>query len=121
MKINKEKNYEVILTLVTVLIIIYLNTEVHWLLIAAMCLGLAGILFYIPSSYFSRSFLWVAEIIGRVMPKVILSIVFFFILTPISFFYKLRGFDTLRLKKKSDTNYTEHKPEFTKQDFENIW
>ena len=121
MKMNKEKNYEVILTLVTVLIIIYLNTEIHWLLIAAMCLGLAGILFYTPSSYFSRGFLFVAEIIGRVMPKIILSVVFFFILTPIAFLNKLRGADAMRLKKNSATNYVNHKPEFSKQDFENTW
>ncbi len=121
MKINKEKNYEVILTLVVVLVFVHLAYHVKWMLQIAIALGLAGLLFYSLSSYVSRAFLYVSEIIGFIMPKILLTIVFVVILIPISLLYKIKKTDLMDRKKKPGSAFKDHTVVISKSYFEKTW
>ena len=59
------------------------------------------------------------HLIGTVMSKIILTLIFFTIVTPVGLFRRLLGFDNLSLKKwnlKVDSNLTIREHKYTKED-----
>ncbi len=79
-----------------------------------------GIIF--PSALKPFYFVWMtfAAVIGWVMTRVILSLVFYVIITPISLLTRLLGEDFLSLKKIEKHSYWEHRDstEELNQDYE---
>ncbi len=59
---------------------------------------LSGLLFPRLLGPIEKAWMWLAEIIGAVMTRVILTIVFYLVLTPIGLFMRLRGRDLLKMK-----------------------
>ena len=87
-------------------LLMYYNKEYYQIIgiIGSMFIGLGLI---IPVMLKPIYFVWMifAAVLGWVMTRVILSIVFFFIITPISFLTKLLGEDFLALKKSNSESY----------------
>lgn len=130
-KPNKAKNLETILTVCVVLMLIFLISERHLLagshkkilITISILLGLIGMF----SDYLSAKFTWawmkLAEGMGFVMNKVILSIVFFVFLLPIAVLSRvIGGKNYLQLKRRGETSYyftRNHK--YESKDLENTW
>ncbi len=57
--------------------------------------------------------------VGRVVSSVLLTSIFLFLLTPLSFIYKMN--DNLRLKKKPGSLFHERQKEFSADDFRKMW
>ncbi len=79
------------------------------------------ILLIAPVLIFPFTFLWlnISDLLGKIMSKVILTIVFFVFVWPVSMIRKAMGKDTLRLEKfKKNTNsvFTERNHTYVRTD-----
>lgn len=76
-----------------------------------------------PTLFKPLAFLWFgfAEVMGTIMSKILLSIVFFTIITPLTFLIKLMGVDSMRIKawhNGKETAFIDRNHQFTKADIE---
>jgi hypothetical protein len=122
---NKDiKSFGITIGIVLLIIsglLMYYNKESYQLIviIASTFIGLGLI---IPIMLKPFYFVWMtfAAILGWVMTRIILSLVFYFIMTPISFLTRLFGEDFLALKRKNFNSYWNHRDNSTElnQDYE---
>ena len=87
----------------------------------ALILSLIGMIR--PSSFKPLAFLWFgfAHIAGTITSKVLLSLVFFLLVTPIKYVIKIFGIDSMRLKSwqnQESSSFLERNHLFTKADIE---
>ena len=105
------------------LLVFYAFTDVRELLYAAIGVGLISLL----SSWIALkiSWLWMklAEGMGWIMSKVILTIVFYIFLFPIAMLQRVfTKNDSLKLKKSSgDSYFVERNHTYEAKDLENTW
>ena len=118
---NRSKHLETILVLVLALLVCYfLFGSTNWIK-AAIGLGLIGL--FIPFLAGKIHWLWMklAHVLGYVMSRVLLSVIFFVILVPLAFFSRLAGKNTVKLKKGGLTYFKERNFLYTKDSLENVW
>ncbi len=124
MKLTREKNLEAALAICTGLLVLFWIFDNGKFLIAATVVGVAALL----SSFLAEKIAWfwykLAAILGRINGFILLSALFYFILTPIAWLAKLFKKDGLQLKRKDqvgDSYFVDRKYRFTKKDLENLW
>lgn len=124
MIITRQKSLEACLAISTGLAVIYYFTDNKYLLYTAIGVGVIGLL----SKFLSRQIAWfwfkLAEVLGKINGFLLLSILFFILLTPIAWLMKIFKKDSLKLKKRLDKNgsyYIDRSYEFTSKDIENPW
>src|ERR1035437_4333591 len=118
---NKSKSLETLLVLVGALIVVFwISTKKIYLLVA-----LIFILIGVISPFLSAKISWVwlkfAELIGGVMSKIILSVVYFVFLVPIALLYRLTKKNPLFLKRQEGSYYISRNKQYSPKDIENIW
>jgi hypothetical protein len=118
---KKEKTFETILTLVTASVIFGLLLKIKLLLTISIILGLVGIFIKPLAEIISKMWLNLSEMLGTISSKIILSIVFFIFLVPISFLYRLFNKDTLKIKNIKESTFYNRDHKYTKEDFEHPW
>ena len=117
----KRKHVETIIVIAAFLLILA-KINKSWNLVYA-----AGILLILGFSWkwFRENLhlLWmkIAEAMGYVSGKILLSIVFIIVVIPLSFFAKLRGKINMKLKPGGDSYFTTRNHLFIKKDLENPW
>ena len=118
---SKAKSLETIIVLVGALIVTYWITQKKIFLLLALILILISITSPFLADKISRVWLKFSEIIGGVMSKIILSIIYFIFLVPIALLYQLSKKDYLSLKRKKDSYYINRNHTYFPKDLENIW
>lgn len=120
----KSKNpYKDILVIVLGFLVIFLITRKNFFLYFSGAVALAGVL----SEFIAEKIVWgwykLAEGLGYVSSRILLSAVFFLFLTPLAMIYRLlRKTDVLQLKKKlSGSYFTERRHLYVKEDLEKMW
>jgi len=102
-------------------LIFYLVFAWQWAVSVSLIVGVVGII----SSYLSKKIEWVwmklGDLLGLIMPKIILTIVFYLFLFPIALLYRIFNKDTLMLSKKYNSYFIDVKKEIDKKSFENTW
>jgi len=92
-----------------------------WALIVSLVIGITGIM----STYLSQKIEWIwmkfAKLLEYIVPNIILTLVFFLLLFPISLFSKLFSKDPLMLKKNNKTYFIDINKQMDKSSFEKIW
>lgn len=122
MKNKNNNSSKVILTLVVALLVFFHFYHYKHLLTAAVVLGLIGIVSDYISEKIAAAWMWLAEIIGKVMPKVILSLLYFLFFVPYAVFYRLFKKNPLDLKSKDKTTlYKERNHLYNADDIKNPW
>ena len=124
---NRQKHLETILVLVLALGVIYWFSHVKnpqlgkYLLLAALILGAIGV--FIPWLADKIHWAWMklAHVMGWVMSKVILSVVFFVFLLPMSLLVKAMGKGSVKLKPDPKTYYKTRDFLYTKESLEHVW
>lgn len=124
---ERGKVIEAILTIATALLAIFAyivwKSDVYHYVLVYIALGL--MLMSLLSKWLSAKFVWLwfklGEGMGYIMSKVILGVVFFFFLFPISVLYRMFNKDALQLRRKDDTTYTDRSHTYTASDLENPW
>lgn len=119
MKTDTSKS--TILIISTGFLILYLVFSWQWAVIVSLIVGVVGII----SSFLSKKIEWgwmkLSQFMGYIIPNILLSIVFFLFLFPISLFSKLFSKDPLMLSEKYKTYFIDINKEIDKKSFEKIW
>ncbi|PCJ86040.1 MAG: hypothetical protein COA57_06760 [Flavobacteriales bacterium] len=120
---KREKILENLAVISIGFMVLYFLFKKFWLLDVSLAVLLIAVFIKPLAKLISRGWMKLAEGMGFVMSKVLLSIIFFLILTPIAFLQKITSKDNLRLKKEPGKSlYFEREGhEFTKEDLENPW
>jgi hypothetical protein len=122
MKNFKTDPVKTVLTISVGFIVVYLLSKWRWALSVSLIVGLIGIF----SPYLSRKveFLWMklTWLLSLILPNILLGIIFYLFLFPISLLSKLfRKKDILLLKNNYSTTFKETNKTFDKVSFEKPW
>jgi predicted membrane protein len=122
MKKKTDHSSKVILTLVVALLILFRFYHYNYLFTAAILLGLIGILFEFVSDKIAAAWMWLSGLLGKVMPKIVLGLVYFLFFVPYAVIYRIFRKNPLDLKPEGkSTFYKERDHLFTASDIENPW
>lgn len=85
--------------------------------------GVVGLLSFVPPIGHRLVWGWykLAEGLGWVNSRVLLSIVYYVVVTPIAVLFRLFGNDPLLLKDKKGSIYNYREHTYSKEDLENPW
>jgi len=119
MKIDTSKS--TILVISMGFLILHLLFSWQWAVIISLVVGVIGIISPYLSGKIESIWMKFAKILGYIIPNVLLSIVYYLFLFPISSVSKLFNKDTLMLSRKYPTYFIDIKKEIDKKSFENIW
>ena len=119
MKTNSS--HATILTISMGFLILHLLFSWEWAVIVSLVVGITGLM----SSYLSRKIEWawmkIAKLLGYIIPNILLSIVYYLLLFPLSVLSKLSNKDPLMLSGEYPTYFIDIKKEIDKKSFEKIW
>lgn len=119
---KRAKHIETILVLVLALGVIYWFTGRNVILIASGVLGVLGLFFPWIASKVHYLWMKLAEGMGFVMSKVLLSIVFFLILLPISLLARIfKMKNSIKLKLEGKSYFIERDFTYDKKSIEDVW
>lgn len=110
------------LVIVTGLLVLYFIFKKAWLLYAAAAVGVLSMLIPAVGDLIVRGWFKLAEVLGNINGKIILSIVFFVFLYPIAVLYRMRAKNPLAIRRsRTGSFYTERNHTYTKKDLEQTW
>ena len=118
---EKDKHLGTILVFVIVLIILFLVYKNVKLLYAALVLGAIALIIPALSRKIHSVWMKFAELLGLVMNKVILGIVFFIFLVPVALLSKLFRKNPLKVKRETTSYFIERNFTYTKKSLEQLW
>lgn len=97
-KMTKDQSRDTGMAMVLLLLLFYLRTRRDGLLWAAMAVHVVNMI--APQIYAPVAVLWLglSHLLGTVMSKILLSILFFGLVTPVGLVRRLFGKDSLKLK-----------------------
>jgi Saxitoxin biosynthesis operon protein SxtJ len=98
-QMTKDQSRDTGMAMVLLLLLIYLKTRREGWLYSAMVLHIVNMI--VPRIFAPVAVLWLglSHILGTVMSKVLLSILFFAVVTPIGLLRRLFGKDSLKLRE----------------------
>jgi K+-transporting ATPase A subunit len=118
---KEESSKSTILVISMGFLFLYIVFSWQWAIIVSFVVGVVGIL----SSYLSRKIEWIwmklTKLLGYIIPNILLTIVFFFILFPISLLSRLFNSDPLKLSKKYNTYFLDIRKGADKKDLKKTW
>ena len=119
---SQEKKYETILAIVLGLLVIWIFTNAKALVIISAVLAFIGLMIPMVSGWITWLWLKISHVMGWVMSKVIMSIVFYLVLFPISLLARLSNKDQLKLKKSNEQSYySTRNHRYSPEELENPW
>lgn len=118
---DRKTQIETLSTISMGFLVIYLIWDWKPAIPVALALGLIGLFSPFLSRYISWVWMKLAEILGMIMPKVILGILFYLVLFPISLLSKLSIKDRLKMSRKYPSYYADREFTFDRKSFEHPW
>jgi|SRR5882762_7633088 len=117
---NRSK--ETMLVITVGFLVLHLVFKTRVFLTLSLIFGLTGIL----SSWLSEKidFFWnkLSLSLGRISNGILLTVIFFLVLTPVGVFRRVFGRGGMtRVEKDQESNFTDRDHLFTKKDLENTW
>lgn len=115
------KKYQNILVIVSGVLVFYFIFKIDYLLYAALIVGVGASL--IPAFATAINWLWMklALVLGWINTRILLSIIFYVFLFPISLVQRLFTNDQLKLKQPGNSAFSERDHLYQKEDLENPW
>jgi len=93
----------------------------HWLLLTSFGIGVAGLISRGFRHAAHDAWFWLADKVGWVMSRLVLSIVFIIVVIPFGFLSRVFRKDLMYLKKGRDSYYKRRDHMFTAKDLEDPW
>lgn len=110
------------LVIVTGLVVLYFIFKSQYFLMAAAAIGVLSIAIPVFGDLVVKGWYKLAEVLGAINGKILLSLVFFVVLFPVAVIAKLTKKNPLHLKKDdSDTVFTERNHKYSAKDLEQVW
>ena len=116
-----DRTRESILVITVGFIILYLIYHNVWLLYVALGCGSIGVLVKPVASLIAKAWLKLGDILGFIVSKVVLVLLFYILLTPISLLYRLFNKDVLSLKRQQSTLWHTRDLSYSSKDLKNSW
>jgi len=118
---EKSKAQLVIVTGLVVLYFIF-KARYPYLLMAAAVIGVLSIAIPAAGDLIVKGWYKIAEVMGAINGKILLSIVFFIVLVPVAILSKLGKKNPLALKRESKKSvFMERNHKYTAKDLEQVW
>jgi len=97
-KVTKDQSRDTGMAMVLLLLLLAVSPKRHGFLIAAIVVHIVNMI--APQIFRPIAVIWLglSNLLGEVVPKVLLSIVFFLVVTPIGILRRLAGKDALKLR-----------------------
>ncbi|MCK9617773.1 MAG: SxtJ family membrane protein [Lentimicrobiaceae bacterium] len=122
MKEKRIKSLEFILLITAILVIIFFIFRYILFLYIAITIAAIGLFFPQITLHLYKGWDWIGQGIRYCVTHLILFIIFYFILFPISILYKLKNKDPLKLTNKNLFSYYDLRDKnFSDNDFEKMW
>ena len=127
MYISKSKQYEALLVITTALAVIYLiglwrQGDPREVFIYLACgVGISGILIKPLGKLIALGWYKLAELLNRIMSKVVLTLVYAVILVPVASLQKIWKKDKLRTGKAQRSLWVRRDHLYSSDDLKNIW
>ena len=118
---TREKGLETILVFVLITLFLKTTYNANWLIYVAFGLLAIGILSKRITIILGKAWFSFSHYFGAIMNYIIMFIIFFLVLTPLSFFQRLTGKNQILKKETSPTNFKERNHTFTKKDIDKPW
>lgn len=118
-----QKGIQSILVILLGFLLLYLVFRWKGFLWIGSLIGIPGLVSSILRTYILRGWYKLASILGFINSKIILSVIFYLILTPIALVSRIFSKDKMQIKKRpeKDSYFTIRNHEFTSDDFKNPW
>jgi hypothetical protein len=102
--------------------VLFLFTKYNWMLYTAFIIGVLGAI----SDFLAEKIDWIwtniGWILGKIVPNIIMTTVFYFVLTPIAFLSRLFGKkDPMDLKNTATSLFKTKGTTFSRESFEKPW
>ncbi len=122
MKEMKSNPSKTVLTISVGFLFVYLFAKLNWALWVSFGIGLTGVFSDYLSQLIEKVWMKLAFVLSKIVPNIILGIIFFALLLPISLLSKVfRKQDVLKLRNSSDSVYSLKPGAYDKAHFENMW
>lgn len=120
--LSREKKLESILVITLGMVVFYLLFKSIAFLVVALAVGMLGLSSNLLLTKITWAWNRLASFLGHLNGTILLSAVYYLVLCPIAYFYRLRHPDALQLKKKNTgTYFITRNHTYTGKDLENMW
>jgi hypothetical protein len=112
------------LVIVTGLVVLYFifKSRYPYFLIAAAAVGVLSIAVPVIGDLIVKGWYKIAEVLGAINGRILLSAVFFIVLFPVAAIAKLSKKNPLNLKREAkDSVFTERNHKYSAKDLEQVW
>jgi hypothetical protein len=110
------------LVIVTGLVVLYFIFKSPYFLIAAAVIGVLCIAIPAAGDLIVKGWYKIAEILGAINGRILLSLVFFVVLFPVAMFAKLGKKNPLALKREAkDSVFVDRNHKYSAKDLEQVW
>lgn len=118
---KKETSRTTLLIISAGFLLIYLVLKEDWAIYVSLAVGILGS----SSLYLSKKIEWIwlkiGQILSYIVPNILLILIFFLILYPLSLISKIFTKDPLMLSSKHESYFINVDRDFDKKSMENIW
>jgi len=122
LKKSTSDSAKTLIVIITGLILFYLITNSRWLIILSFIIGIIGVFSKFLSDLIHLLWMKFSVILGLIIPNIILTLVFFFILTPTAWLSKVfRSQNQLNIKNKKNSLFKNRAHLIEKSSFEKPW
>lgn len=118
---NRRKSLETILMLVLALLVGYWLKHKQGFLLAAGIVGAIGVLIPALAQLIHTGWIKLGEAMGYVTSKIVLTVIFFLFVVPLSYLSKLFGRKAMKLKSGDSTYFSSRTITYSKESMENVW
>jgi hypothetical protein len=120
---NEADKIKAQLVIVTGLVVLYFIFESEYFLIAAGIIGVISIAIPVAGDLIVKGWYKLAEILGAINGRILLSVVFFVILFPVAVLSRIgKKNNPLSLKRESAKSvFVERNHKYTGKDLEQVW
>ena len=118
---TRNKVLETILVLVLALMVFYRITHNGYFFLLAIIVGAIGLFIPVLAEKIHVAWMKLAELLGAVTSKIILTIIFFIVLVPVSFLFRAFGKNGVQKKPVNNSCFKERNFTYTAESLENVW
>jgi hypothetical protein len=118
---KQDKIYEALLVIVTGFLVLFFVFNNSVFLYVSVVVGGIGIFIKPLGKLIAKGWFLLGELMGFVVSKIILALLFYLFLTPIALLHNLFNKDILRIRKTPETLWHKRDYNYKEKDFKNIW
>jgi hypothetical protein len=120
--LNKKETYKTIVVITAGFMVLYFVFHSIYFLYIALSIALLSILSESLANFISNAWMKLAKVLSYIVPPITMSILFFFILTPIALLQKLfKKNKSFLLKNNMNSTFIASNKVFNKSSFEKPW